>query len=533
METVKHIGAFIGSIFFAIGSFFTPSPPAQQPAPVAQVITLGSDATNPLAGTVYNLAGSGVSAGATSVTLVSLTIPQTGYKILDADLSATFYITFEPGSRTRQEITSCTTVVQNAPGTATLSGCSRGLLPFSPYTASSSYAFPHGGGTQVVFSNAPQLYKEFAAIGNAETITGDWRFPEPTNASNAATKNYADSLVFAGAPNGNFLTKGIFQEATTSDLQVSSSTGSTGAELVVGSRFVAPSSSPNKIPLADGRGLLDPSYLGTSGTSSNYTLAGNNVVNIKTATSTATSTDNFNLLPAGVVQMYATATAPNGWLLANGTEYATSTYPRLFAVIGYTYGGSTSTFKVPDFRGRQPVGAGQDSFSLTVATTSVTTSDDTFTITANSSTYTGTPVTLTIATGTLPAPLATGTTYYVIASSTTKIQFATSTNNAATNLQIDLTTVGSSTITVNYTYSNIALAQQGGQEQHLQVGSEVGPHSHAGDVNQTGAGGAGPYTQTAGMRDNGSAAQGITSNSVSTEMNTEDPYIGITFIIKY
>lgn len=132
--------------------------------------------TLPVAGVTYTLAGSGVTASATSVTLSSLTIPQTGYKLQDSDFSSTFYVTLEPGNQKRQEIASCTTVTQNANGSATLSGCSRGLLPYTPYTASSSYAFSHGGGTSLIFSDAPQLFNEYPAKGNTETVSGDWTY---------------------------------------------------------------------------------------------------------------------------------------------------------------------------------------------------------------------------------------------------------------------------------------------------------------------------------------------------------------------
>ena len=55
--------------------------------------------------------------------------------------------------------------------------------------------------------------------------------------------------------------------------------------------------------------------------------------------------------------MYAASTtAPAGWLFADGTSYATSSYPRLWQIIQYTYGGATSTFNVPNFTGRQGVG---------------------------------------------------------------------------------------------------------------------------------------------------------------------------------
>lgn len=64
--------------------------------------------------------------------------------------------------------------------------------------------------------------------------------------------------------------------------------------------------------------------------------------------------------PPGVVLGYGGAAAPDGWLLCDGAAVSRSTYAALFAVLGATYGpgnGST-TFNVPDFRGRTAVGAG-------------------------------------------------------------------------------------------------------------------------------------------------------------------------------
>jgi microcystin-dependent protein len=40
-----------------------------------------------------------------------------------------------------------------------------------------------------------------------------------------------------------------------------------------------------------------------------------------------------------------------GYLLCNGASYSTATYPQLFGIIGYSYGGSGASFNVPDFRG--------------------------------------------------------------------------------------------------------------------------------------------------------------------------------------
>lgn len=60
-----------------------------------------------------------------------------------------------------------------------------------------------------------------------------------------------------------------------------------------------------------------------------------------------------NLLPAGLVFDYAGTTPPTGFLLCYGQAVSRTTYAKLFAAIGTTYGagdGST-TFNLPDYRG--------------------------------------------------------------------------------------------------------------------------------------------------------------------------------------
>ena len=68
--------------------------------------------------------------------------------------------------------------------------------------------------------------------------------------------------------------------------------------------------------------------------------------------------------PAGGIICFGGATAPAGWLLCNGAAVSTTTYPDLFAAIGYTYGGSGTTFKLPSLKTRVPVGyeAGDTNF---------------------------------------------------------------------------------------------------------------------------------------------------------------------------
>jgi len=58
----------------------------------------------------------------------------------------------------------------------------------------------------------------------------------------------------------------------------------------------------------------------------------------------------------GIVVPWGSASIPSGFLLCDGQSVSTATYAALFAVIGYTYGGSGANFNVPDLRDRTVVG---------------------------------------------------------------------------------------------------------------------------------------------------------------------------------
>lgn len=64
------------------------------------------------------------------------------------------------------------------------------------------------------------------------------------------------------------------------------------------------------------------------------------------------------MIPAGVQMPYGGDAPPAGWLLLDGAAVSRAAYPRLYAVLGDAYGagdGST-TFNVPDKRGRVSIG---------------------------------------------------------------------------------------------------------------------------------------------------------------------------------
>lgn len=61
-----------------------------------------------------------------------------------------------------------------------------------------------------------------------------------------------------------------------------------------------------------------------------------------------------SLTPVGTILAFAGDTPPPGWLLCNGQTISRSTYSALYSVVGnrFGYGNNSSTFHVPDFRGR-------------------------------------------------------------------------------------------------------------------------------------------------------------------------------------
>ena len=60
------------------------------------------------------------------------------------------------------------------------------------------------------------------------------------------------------------------------------------------------------------------------------------------------------LMPSGVILPFGGSTAPTGWLVCDGSAISRTTYANLFAAIGtsHGYGDNSTTFNLPDFRGR-------------------------------------------------------------------------------------------------------------------------------------------------------------------------------------
>ena len=89
----------------------------------------------------------------------------------------------------------------------------------------------------------------------------------------------------------------------------------------------------------------------TSAGIANATITGSNIANA-TITSANLASD-VGTVPTGVISAFGGTSAPNGYLMCDGTSYLRSSYLTLFGVIGTAFGAIDSThFNVPDLRGR-------------------------------------------------------------------------------------------------------------------------------------------------------------------------------------
>lgn len=72
----------------------------------------------------------------------------------------------------------------------------------------------------------------------------------------------------------------------------------------------------------------------------------------------ATASGATAVLPPGIISPFGGASAPTGWLLCDGSAVSRTLYSLLFSAIGTAYGSGdgTTTFNVPDMRGRFPAG---------------------------------------------------------------------------------------------------------------------------------------------------------------------------------
>ena len=161
--------------------------------------------------------------------------------------------------------------------------------------------------------------------------------------------------VTGGTGEGSTATISIGQAvATTSSPQFAAvtATGTVSASAVSVTNGVGAASATITGTTATSVLTVDGIEIDTTGATSSQVLAYNGTKFAPTTPAAVTA------VPTGSITMWATTTAPTDWLLCDGSAVSRTTYATLFGVISTTYGtgdGST-TFNLPNLKGKVPVG---------------------------------------------------------------------------------------------------------------------------------------------------------------------------------
>lgn len=221
----------------------------------------------------------------------------------------------------------------------------------------------------------------------------------------------------------------------------------------------------------------------------------------------------------GTVLPFAGSTAPDGWLLCYGQAVSRTTYAVLFAVIGTTYGigdGST-TFNVPDLRGR--VAAGKDDMGGSAAGVITKTLTGTRASTGN-----GIISALSSTAGLSIGMKVTGTgigTNAVISTIDSATQVTLSVNNTAT---------GTAAVTFSVV-DGLTLGATGGTHTHALVTDQMPAHQHnVGNAASNTVGG-GVYSVASLSGNNGPMAYALSTGGGNAHPNLQ-PMMVLNSIIK-
>ena len=233
------IGLFIGGLV-AIGGLFAGLHYAPQ-TPAASTQSFG--AFTPVESIPFTVAKTVLPTDNT-ITLSSFTTPD-GRNLTMSNFGSIGYGTLDPNNLQRLESITFSGIVDNANGTVTLTGVTRGNDFISPYSASSTLSQIHLVGSNFILSNTAGFYgQQFLFANNTATSSATLVFGSTTPPTydadpiwaNFSTQvladvSYVNSVVAAGAANASETVKGIVQLATATQAALGTATGSTGARL--------------------------------------------------------------------------------------------------------------------------------------------------------------------------------------------------------------------------------------------------------------------------------------------------------------
>lgn len=264
--------------------------------------------------------------GAVSLTLADITTVG-GAPLASPNFTGT------PAGTTAAPGTSTTQLATTAFVTAAVSSATVGVSSFNTRTGAVTLALGDITGA----GGAPAANAALTGVPTAPTATGG------TNTSQIATTAFVQTAITSMSP------------------VVTTFNGRAGAVTLT----LVDVTSVGGAPLAN------PTFTGTAAAPT--PTAGDNSTNIATTAFVQTAAAGVAMPPGSVVS-YAGSVAPSGWLLCDGSAVSrTGATAALFAAIGTTYGtgNGTTTFNLPDLRGRVVAGldGGTGRLTPTVANT--------------------------------------------------------------------------------------------------------------------------------------------------------------------
>lgn len=186
-------------------------------------------------------------------------------------------------------------------------------------------------------------------------------------------RNGGAATIYADATSGTTIsTAGL--TTTTTEGRIEGWLNEGSYDMTITGTGIATYTQPIEIVRGDGVGLLAANSVGTASIQ-------DGAITFAKFAPTVTQ----NILPAGTVLMWAGATLPPGFAWCDGATYngTLPTYTNLWTAIGTSWGGTGQTaFKVPDMRGRSPLGVGAGS-GLTARTLASTGGSETHTLDSN------------------------------------------------------------------------------------------------------------------------------------------------------
>jgi len=239
-------------------------------------------------GGTYRLASS-ISSSQTTIKLSSFKEPVSGTPYTMSYLnSALEYMTLDPQTN-NSEFISFTGITQNADGTATLTGVTRGLGRSYPYTSSATFMLTHSGQSVAILSNSPQIYNDIYSYINTSLSAGAvYASPNIVGLVQVATSGLA-------AVNAQPTTVG----ATTTYYALTSNIASSTRKANTAQVIVSSSTD----------GYIDPSFINTATLFTSPTLTGTTNITGTTSLASTTFVNGFPLEQI-IAQTVATSASP-------------------------------------------------------------------------------------------------------------------------------------------------------------------------------------------------------------------------------